>query len=125
MITDQDVSKLKKTFVTKTDLAKLVKTLATKKDIEALATKKDLEAFATKKDLTALADKVDGLTYEVGDLKVEFAEMQEKVDSIEVTVAHIAGGVDTLLRENAAGTAWLKRHDRQIGALATHAGLPE
>ncbi|KND50796.1 MAG: hypothetical protein AB202_00105 [Parcubacteria bacterium C7867-007] len=65
--------------------------------------------------------------YEVGDLKVEMGEVKERLGSIEVTIDRIAGGVDTLLQENAAGGVILSRHSRQISALALHAGatLPD
>ncbi len=55
MITNNDVSKLKKVFATKKDL----KAFATKKDLKGFATKEDLRAFATKNDLKGLPTKED------------------------------------------------------------------
>ncbi|KND49472.1 MAG: hypothetical protein AB203_00100 [Parcubacteria bacterium C7867-008] len=74
-----------------------------------------------------LEGRVEGLVYEVGDLKVEMGEVKERLGSIEVTIDKIAGGIDTLLQKNAAGAVILARHTRQIGALALHTGatLPQ
>ena len=54
MLTEQDITKMKKIFLTKED----GKLFATKKDLETFATKKDLENFATKRDLKKLETKL-------------------------------------------------------------------
>ena len=100
MITDADIEKLKGTF-------------ATKEDLVVFATKDDLKAFATKEEL--------------GDFRVEVAERLESVETdvkyIRNTLDGIAGAIQAQQAENGAGAAHLKRHDRQIAALAEHAGV--
>ena len=95
MITDQDVEKLKKTFV-------------------------------TKKEHQQLVEKVDSLVYEVGDLKVGFAELNDKIDSLDSRLGarfdSFLGIVETLMIENKTGAYTLERHGRQINALASHTG---
>jgi hypothetical protein len=122
MITDEDVKKLQKTFLTKKDFNTHMKILA-KENLKVFATKKDLEKLATKDDLAVQTERTDALVYEVGDLKVEVSEIKDKITSIEVSIDHIVGGVDTLLLENGAGAVILARHTRQIDALGSHVGL--
>lgn len=109
MITDADITKLKKVFLTKEDGKKH----ATKKDLEKFATKKDLEKYATKE---ALAD-----------LKLEVGEVHDKVDLILEKMDHVVGAIQDLRTENAAGAVILNRHTRQIEALVAHTGavIPE
>lgn len=103
MITDADVTKLKKTF-------------STKKEFSRLETKVD-----------TLDAKFDGLQEEVGDLKVEVGELKDRFDSFEVKLDRIVAGLDEERLENAAGVAHLARHDRHIAALAAkaHCTLPD
>ncbi len=121
MITDVDIEKLKGTFATKDD----IKVFATKDDLKAFATKDDLKAFATKDDLKAFATKEDlaDLAVEVGEIKEELGEVKDVVKRIEVTLDGIAGAIGDLRTENSMGAAHLERHDRQIAALASHAGI--
>jgi hypothetical protein len=79
--------------------------------------------FATKEQHEALAIKVDGIQETVGDLKVEVGEINEKVDDSLVKLDFIIGTLRTLEQENGAGAAHLERHDRQLTALATSAGI--
>lgn len=105
MITDADITKLKKTFITKADL------------------KSSLKNYATKDDLKEA----------VADLRTEIGEVHDKVDTvasavgrIEVALDGIAGAIQDLRTENGAGAVHLARHDRQIEALAlaTNITLP-
>jgi hypothetical protein len=117
MITDQDIKKLKKTFVTKKDIEKLTKTFVT--------------TFATKDELHVQTERIDDLVYEVGDLKVNVAELSERMDTrfnaLENKIDKVLVSVDFLVQESAAGAVHLARHDRQINTLALHTGatLPD
>lgn len=106
MITDQDVKKLEKTFVTHKSL------------------KKELEKFATKDDLAVQTERIDSLVYEVGDLKVEVAELRDEMQAGFHDLGHkmdrMLGNFDVLLTDNRAGAEILARHERQILALADH-----
>lgn len=118
MITDADVTKLKKEFkkdfVTKDDLKKTLKN--------------ELKRHATKTDLFEA----------VSDLRVEMIERFEKADDrmdtmaagiarIENSIDKLAGAIHDQQVENGAGSVHLSRHDRQIAALAraTHVTLPD
>lgn len=132
MITDADVTKLKKTFLTKVDIAKMEKTFATKADIAALEKRMD-EKFVTKKEfsglvvrvdvvterLDVLTERVDGLTEKVGDMSVEIGEIHEKIDGLDVKFDAMLGLLTDGVQEHAVGAVQYARHDRQIKALAT------
>ena len=117
MITDTDITKLKKTFATKDDL----KMFATKEDLSDM--RKDFKkVFATKEDLASVRDE---LKEDIADIHVELGELHDKFDnlagrfdSFEVKLDKIVGGLEDQRLENAAGAIHLARHDRQIGALA-------
>ena len=117
MITDQDITKLKKVFATKDEL------LSVSDKVDSLEVKVD--SLEVKVD--ALDVKVDALVYEVGDLKVEMGEMNDKMDSMHNKIDRFLGVVDTLRLEEGAGAVTLARHTRQIKSLATHTGatLPD
>ena len=84
MITDADVTKLKKVFATKDDL----KGFATKDDLKGFATKNDLKAlearqdskFATKNDLV---DFKDAILHEIKGLREEITIVIGYKDQIE------------------------------------------
>ncbi len=106
MITDADITKLKKTFATKDDL------------------KSELQKYATKDALEELR----------ADMQIGFGEVTDKIDTlatavgrIENTLDGIAGAIQDQRIENATGAVHLARHDRQIAALAsaTHVSLPD
>ena len=114
MITDADIKKLKKTFVTKEDLKKTLKN--------------ELKKYATKVELFEA----------VSDLRIEMIERFEKADDrmdtmaagiarIENSIDKLAGAIHDQQVENGAGAVHLARHDRQIAALAraTHITLPD
>jgi uncharacterized coiled-coil DUF342 family protein len=110
MISDADITKLKKAF-------------ATKDDLKRFATKDDLKRFATKEELT-------DVKAELADVKVELGEVHEKVDALTVTVGRIentldkvAGAIQDLREESAAGAVTLARHTRQIEALSKGTGV--
>lgn len=92
MITDQDVTKLKKTF-------------------------------ATKAELSTVSKKVDGIMYEVGDLKVEVCELKESVNSIHDKLDNFLGNYERLDLESKVCTVVQQRHAEQIAALAAHTGF--
>jgi|SRR5581483_3579588 len=104
MITDQDVTKLKKTF-------------ATKQELKKLETRSD-EKFAR-------------LVSDIADIKMDIAEMREQLitfaDAIYTKIDGFLGRVSDMELEDKAATAHLDRHDRQIKALAlnTKTILPE
>lgn len=110
MITDADIKKLEKTFVTKDDL------------------KKELKKYATKVELFEA----------VSDLRVEmierFEKADERMDTMAAGITHIKNTIDRLAGayfdqqvENGAGATHFARHDRQIEALAlaTNVALPD
>jgi len=84
MITDADVTKLKKTFATKDDL----KRFATKDDLKALearqdkkfTTKDDLKIYATKNDMI---DFKDTILHEIKGLREEVTIVIGYKDQIE------------------------------------------
>ena len=105
MITDADITKLKKTLVTKDDFKR--------------GLKKELKKYTTKNDLKEVAT----------DLRVEIGEVRDLVEATAVGVARIentldgiAGAIQDLRTENGAGAVHLARHDRQISALAVATG---
>lgn len=107
MITDADITKLKRVFLTKEEALNL-------------ATKNDLKAYATKEDL---AD----LRVEVGELKERVDIMDTKLDAIMVTMDAVVGGINDFREDNAAGSVMLCRHERHITHIARETGvtLPE
>ncbi|MDB5237368.1 MAG: hypothetical protein JWL88_470 [Parcubacteria group bacterium] len=111
MITDKDIIKLKETFVTKDELAKAIK---------PLATKKDLESFAKKKDL-------DALRYDVGDIKIEIAEIKETLldmnEHLNTKMDRFLGNIDNVQTESNVCTVVQRRHTEQIEGLAAHIGF--
>lgn len=114
MITDTDISKLKK----------------------VLATKTDLEDFATKKEVLAVRDSVDLLRKKVADVGFENLRLdmrlnameasgvrtEEKVDKILNILDGFAGKVADLDQENKMGARTLHRHGIQIHELAQATG---
>lgn len=111
MITDTDITKLKKVFITKEDAKKF-------------ATKSDLKKYSTKDDLKeAVAD----LRAEIGEVRDITETTAAAVARIENTLDGIAGAIRDQWVENGAGAAHLERHDRQISALAfaTNVTLPD
>lgn len=122
MITDADVTKLKKTFVTKADIATLKKTFATKKEMVQFEERLN-KTFVTKTEFNGLVVRVDGITEKVGDLSVEVGELHEKFDSLDVKFDAMLGLLTDSMQEHGAGAVHLARHDRQIGALATATGV--
>lgn len=126
MITDTDITKLKKTFATKEDLKKF----ATKKDLSDM--RKDFKkVFATKEDLAGVRDElkedIADIHVELGELHDKFDNLAGKFDSFEVKLDKIVGGLEDERLENAAGAVHLARHDRQIEALAlaTNVAIPD
>ncbi len=120
MITDQDVTKLKKTFLTKEEFKKAAKD------------------FASKKVLNTLSNTVDNLVYELGDIKVEIAEIKEtlteriekldakidsKFDSLDTKLDRFLGNIDNLQTESNVCTVVQRRHTEQIDILAANAGI--
>lgn len=102
MITDADVTKLKKTFVTKTEF-----TVLTNK-VDVLSNRVD-----------TLTDRVEGITEKVGDLSVEVGEIHDKLDGLDVKFDAMLDLLSDSKQEHVMGAAHLMRHDRQIAALAT------
>ena len=105
MITDQDIQKLEATF----------------------ATKGELKEYAKQDSLNLLSEKVDGLHEQVGDFRVEFAElrgnMDSRFDTLESKFDGMLGLLLASMEEHGAGAVHLARHDRHIGALATVTGV--
>ena len=91
MITETDITKLKKVFATKDELAEL------------------------RTDMNQGFREV-GERFEQVDEKID--TIASAVGRIENTLDGIAGAIKDLRTENGAGTAHLLRHDRQIEALA-------
>lgn len=102
MITDKDITKLKKTF-------------ATKSDIKDFAKKKDLTRFATKDELR---EEIAGVRLEIGEVQDTVDKVALAVGRIENAVDGLAGAIQGLRTENSMGYIHLTRHDRQIEALA-------
>lgn len=112
MITDQDVEKLKGTFVTKDDLHRV------EHKVDGLEARFD--GLETRVD--SIEEKIDGLTEEVGDLKMTMGELNDKMDSLHNKLDRFTGTVDAVQVDNAAGAQILARHGRQIKELALHTG---
>ncbi|MDR3548871.1 MAG: hypothetical protein P4M11_11520 [Candidatus Pacebacteria bacterium] len=85
------------------------------------------EVFATKEQHEELSQKVDGIQEIVGDLKVEVGEMNDrlndKLDTLIITVDGFVGSVRTLEQENAFGAGMLGRHERQLDVLGVAVGI--
>lgn len=117
MVTDQDVIKLREIFATKEDLSLLESSL--------------IATFVSKEEFSRLSEKVDGIQEELGDLKVEVAEVRERMDSgfdsLESKFDGMLGLLMASMEEHAVGAVQYARHDRQISALAAATGisLPE
>lgn len=97
MITDADITKLKK------------------------ALKED---FATKDELK---ESVADLRVEIGEVRDTVETTAAAVGRIEIAIDGLAGAIQDLRTENGAGAFHLARHDRQIEALAfaTNVTLPD
>lgn len=96
MITDQDVKKLSKTFVTKKDLNKGLSFYSTKKDL-----KKALSLYATKKDLQNTNDRLDASVKELIEFMMSLhEEVMKRFDKLDHTIDNII--------------SWSKRHDYKL-----------
>ncbi len=102
-------------MITDTDITKIKRALK-----EDFATKEDLKAFATKEDL---AD----VRVELGEMHDTIDTMASAIGRIENVLDKFTGAIHDQQIENAAGTVHLLRHDRQIEALAvaTNVTLPD
>jgi archaellum component FlaC len=109
MITDADITKLKKTFATKEDL----KRFATKEELKK-------ESSSLRAEMSEMRDTIDTVAATIARLESGFEHMQNTLDGI-------AGAIQDQRVENGAGAVHLARHDRQIEALAlaTHVPLPD
>lgn len=107
MITDTDITKLKKTFATKEDIVDVRDELKNVRD--------------------ELKEDIADVYVELGELHDKFDTLAGKFDSFEVKLDKIVGGLEDERLENAAGAVHLARHDRQIAtlALATNVALPD
>jgi archaellum component FlaC len=103
MITEQDITKLKKVFATKADLAK------------------------TDKRVNKLQETVGDLKVEMGELNDKVDVLGEKVDLVIEKLDSITENIHELWTDNNAGGVILSRHTKQIQALAHHTEmtLPE
>jgi hypothetical protein len=107
MITDQDVEKLKETFVTKTEHQDLVRRV------------------------DGIQEQLGDLKVEVGELhdKVDALEVKvtQKFDVLEVKFDAMLGLLTDSMEEHRSGAAHFARHDRQIAALGVATGtvLPD
>jgi hypothetical protein len=103
MITDADVTKLKKTFATKVEFNKLEKRMG---NVEGR--------------LDSVELKLDAVIEDLGDIKHTMGDVSR-------TLHNVVGMIDVLQQENRFGAEILNRHERQIVALAQHTGatLPE
>lgn len=102
MITDTDITKLKKAFK------------------EEFATKDDLKKFATKDEMKeAVAD----LHVEIGEVRDTIETTAAAIGRIEVAIDGLVGAIQDLRTENSAGAFHLARHDRQIESLALATGV--
>ena len=101
MITDADITKLKKVFATKDNLEKSASE-------ELAELRADMQI-----GFSNMNGKIDALA-------IAFGRMENLLDVI-------AGAIQDLRTENGAGAAHLARHDRQIQvlALATNVALPD
>ncbi|KKT38779.1 MAG: hypothetical protein UW22_C0006G0045 [Candidatus Gottesmanbacteria bacterium GW2011_GWB1_44_11c] len=106
MITDADVTKLKKTFATKDDL----KRFATKDDLKRFATKDDLKRFATKDDLKALEARQDNKFASKDDLKKTEKSMRDTIVDFKDEILHEIKG----FREEIAIVIGYKDHIEDV-----------
>jgi predicted nucleic acid-binding Zn-ribbon protein len=98
MITDQDITKLKKTFATKVEFNKL------------------------EKKVDGLVYEVGDLKVEVAEINERIESLGDKIESfvvrMETKMDSFLGNMDRLDIEDKAATSILDRHASQIGALA-------
>ncbi len=117
MISDQDIKKLEKTFVTKTEFKKLDKKVG----------QLDTKVGQLDKKVTELAVSLSGVQEEVGGIKLEIGEIKYRLDSFETNISNkldtIFGAIQDIREDNAVGAAVMGRHTRQIEALAVHTGM--
>lgn len=97
MITDEDVTKLKKTFVTKDEFSHL------------------------SEKVDGIQERLGDLSVEVGEIKDRLDSVEAKIDSIDTKFDGMIGLLEASMQEHGAGAVHLARHDRQIAALATAA----
>jgi len=83
----------------------------------------------TNADVTKLKE-VFATKEELADMRVEFGEVHDKIDTVATAVGRIensidklSGNIQDLRTENGAGAAHLARHDRQIDELARGTGV--
>lgn len=114
MITDTDITKLKKTFATKEDLVDVRDELKNVRD----ELKGEISGVRDE-----LKEDIADVHVELGELHDKFDTLAGKFDSFEVKLDKIVRGLEDERLENAAGAVHLARHDRQIGALALVANI--
>jgi hypothetical protein len=117
MITDKDITKLKKVFVTKEDSKKF----ATKDDLKRFATKDDLKRFATKEDLEHSEQKTAlgfaDTQRQINELKSDVAQIKDHLISME---DNILGAINNLQNENKLVSTYLPKvnnHETRITKL--------
>ncbi|MCI0542591.1 hypothetical protein L0Y69_02470 [bacterium] len=130
MITDADITKLKKTFVTKeglkTALKKELSNYPTKADL-----KKELSNYPTKDDLKKSQESLIDRMFSIFATKEDVRKSgEDTVQAIQNTLQEYlnksdkdAQKIDILESEYAAHGFQLDRHERWIGALAGKAGV--
>ncbi len=138
MITDTDITKLKKVFVTKDDLTIALNNYPTKDDLAiALSNyptkddlKHELQNYPTKNDLKNEFDiEFNKISMEFV-TKTEFRNLEAKVDGIGGMVRKILEGTDafvrtfTILEEEYHALAMSDtRQNNQIDQIAKHTGI--
>jgi hypothetical protein len=97
MITDRDVEKLKKTFVTKVDIEKLKDTFVTKDEFHAEIIPMKADIAELKSDMGSVKETtqqiltvVDGISKKFDDLKHEYVAVSLKGDRHEKWIKHLA-----------------------------------
>lgn len=86
MITDNDIKKLKQTFVTKNDLKKELNRFATKEDLEQLAINTGAGFLDVQRQFAEVRTDISELKSDVVELKDDFKDMKLQMYGMEKNI---------------------------------------
>lgn len=110
MITDKDVEKLTKTFVTKNDLKKELQGFATKADLEELEVRTAKIFAQNEQRMTGVEGNISKLQEDVSDIKHNMLTMED----------NIIGAINKLQIENSITASYrpkIENHEQRITKL--------
>lgn len=117
MITDNDIKKLKQTFVSKNDLKKELNRFATKEDIDQLE-------LNTGKGFNDVQKQLSNVKADISEIKEEITEIKEEITEIKNNMLtmqdNILGAINKLQTENMITASYrpkIQNHEERITKL--------